>query len=105
MTESSLVLVPFGNKCLALTRDQFREALERGRELVEGTTATPSGVNADAPERLHTAHEMEQRTNVKAAWYLEGARRGDIPHHRLGRYVRFKFDEVLKCSRFQERVK
>ena len=104
MTES-LVLVPLGDRCLALTRDQFREALERGRELVEGTARAHSGANGDAPERLHTAREMEERTKVKAAWYLEGARQGLIPHHRLGKYVRFRFDEVLACSRFRERVK
>ena len=58
MTES-LMLVPFGNQCLALTRDQFREALDRGRELVEGTTATTSGANGDASEYLCTgeAHQ------------------------------------------------
>ena len=39
MTEN-LVLVPVGDQCLALTRDQFREALDRGRELV-GTHGYP----------------------------------------------------------------
>ena len=60
------------------------------------------------PERMATRpsiYARERRTKVKAAWYLEGARQGLIPHHRLGRYVRFKFDEVLACSRFREKGK
>ena len=101
---TDLVLVPFGNKCLALTRDQFREALELGRELV-GPTATPPGANGDAPEHLLTAEGMEALTEVPATWFLEQARLGRVPHHRLGKYVRFKFDEVLAVSRFRERGK
>jgi hypothetical protein len=102
---TDLVLVPFGDRFLGLTCEELNAALERGRELVEGATATPSGANGDASEYLCTAEEMEKRTKVKAAWYLEGARQGLIPHHRFGKYVRFRFDEVLACSRFRERVK
>ena len=50
MTES-LVLVPFGDRFLGLTAEEFKTALERGRVL-DGTTATPSGANGDAPEHL-----------------------------------------------------
>jgi hypothetical protein len=96
--------LPFGDRFLGLTREEFKAALERGRVL-DGTTATPSGAHGDAPEYLCTAEEMEGRTKVKAAWFLEGARHGLIPHHRLGKYVRFRFDEVLVCSRFRERGK
>ena len=100
----NLVLVPFGDRFLGLTDVEFRTALERGRVL-DGSTATPSGANGDAPERLHTAEEMGERTKVPADWYLEMARRGEIPHHRLGKYRRFNLGEVLACSRFRERVK
>jgi hypothetical protein len=96
MTE--LVLVPLGNRLLGLTREEFRAALERGGEL-DGTTATPSEANGDAPERLRTAEEMEERTKVPASWFLEQARLGRVPHHKLGKYVRFRFDEVLVCAR------
>lgn len=102
---TDLVIVALGAQCLALTQDQFREALERGRELIEGITATPSGANGDAPEHLLTAEGMEALTQVPASWFLEQARRGELPHHKLGKYVRFRFDEVLACSRFRERVR
>jgi hypothetical protein len=103
MTEN-LVLVPFGDRFLGLTCEEFKTALERGRVL-DGTTATPSGANGDAPEYLCTAEEMEKCTKVPSSWFLEQARLGRVPHHRLGKYVRFRFDEVLVCSRFRERVK
>jgi hypothetical protein len=103
MTES-LVIVAFGDRFLGFTGEEFKAGLERGRELV-GTTATPPGANGDASEYLCTAEEMEERTKVKAAWYLEEARLRRVPHHRLGKYVRFKFDEILVCSRVRERGK
>ena len=101
---TDLVLVPFGDRFLGLTCEEFKAALERGRVL-DGTTATSSGANGDAPEDLCTAEEMEERTKVGATWFLEQARLGRVPHHRLGKYVRFRFDEVLVCSRFRERGK
>ncbi|MGI8427268.1 MAG: hypothetical protein ACR2M4_11910 [Actinomycetota bacterium] len=97
----SLVLVPFGDRFLGLTCEEFRAALERGRELV-GTTATPSGANDDAPGHLLTAEGMEELTEVPATWFLEQARLGRVPHHRLGKYVRFRFDGCL-CVRGFER--
>ena len=103
MTEN-LVLLPLGDRFLGLTCEEFRAALERGRVL-DGTTATPSGANGDAPEHLLTAGGMEELTEVPATWFLEQARLGRVPHHRLGKYVRFRFDEVLTCSRFRERGK
>lgn len=33
--------------------------------------------------------------NVPPSWLLQEARRGTIPHVRLGRYVRFEEDELL----------
>ena len=48
MTES-IVLVPFGEQFLGLTCEEFKAALERGRELIEGATAEkhPASANGD----------------------------------------------------------
>jgi excisionase family DNA binding protein len=45
-------------------------------------------------ERLLDAKELAERLNVPANWPLEQARAGTIPHVRLGRYVRFQWDDV-----------
>jgi predicted DNA-binding transcriptional regulator AlpA len=96
MTES-IVLVAVGNKCLALTPDQFREALERGRELVEGTTAEKWPASANGREEpLVTAAEVARLVSMPEAWVYEAARRGTIPCLRLGvKAVRFRASEVI----------
>lgn len=100
----SVVLVPFGVQVLALTREQFDAAVERGSEFMEKAERPERGNGQDS-ETLLTAEEMEGRTKVPATWYLEQARQGKVPHHRLGKYVRFLPGEILVCSRFREREK
>jgi excisionase family DNA binding protein len=48
----------------------------------------------DGVERLLNAAELAERLNVPAKWPLEQARAGNIPHMRLGRYVRFSWPDV-----------
>lgn len=98
-----MVLLEFAGQPLALTQAAFREALERGREMVVVTA--PSAAQKDDAGDLLTAEELAGRTRIPPQWYLEAARQGRIPHHRIGRYRRFKLSEVLECSRFGERVK
>lgn len=45
-------------------------------------------------ERLLTAEELAERLGVPARWPLAQARAGNIPHVKLGRYVRFDADDV-----------
>ena len=59
-------------------------AVRAARE-VEGAALT---------DRLLTAAELAERLNVPAKWPLEQARAGNMPHLKLGRYVRFDWDEV-----------
>ena len=44
--------------------------------------------------RLLTAEEIAEQLGVPKGWPLEQARAGNIPHVRLGRYVRFDEDDV-----------
>jgi len=95
--------LPFGNQVLAMTVQEFQVALERGLALA-GSTATPPAANSDAPQRLCTAEQMEEHTGVPHGWFLEAARRGEIPHLRMGKYRRFDLHEVIVCSRFRSRA-
>jgi excisionase family DNA binding protein len=45
-------------------------------------------------ERLLTAAELAELLSVPAGWPLEQARAGNLPHLRLGRYVRFSWPDV-----------
>jgi excisionase family DNA binding protein len=47
-----------------------------------------------SPARLLTAAELAERLSVPASWPLEQARAGNIPHVRLGRYVRFEWEDI-----------
>jgi excisionase family DNA binding protein len=46
-------------------------------------------------ERLLTAAEVAVLLNVPKGWPLEQARAGNIPHVRLGRYVRFRESAIV----------
>jgi hypothetical protein len=97
----NLFFLPFGDRILAFTVQEFQAALERGRLLAGTATATPP---AEPEKLLLTAEAMQERTDVPAGWFLEAARAGAVPHHKIGRYVRFQFDEVIACLRFRSRA-
>jgi hypothetical protein len=102
----NFVLVPFGPEFLALTPVELAQARDRVREILgPGWGADrAAAATAQSPEKLHTAETMEGLTGVKAAWFLEAARAGAVPHYKVGRYVRFNFAEVCDCTRFRERA-
>lgn len=87
------VLIPFHTGWLALSLDEFTAALERGRSLAP-STAQPQIATAEC-DRIVDASGMEKLTGVPASWFLEQARRGEIPHLRAGKYRRFVVREVL----------
>ena len=92
------IVIPFAGEFLALTPAQLASARAVARELIQpGENVAPSNGDADT---LLTAQQLEQRTGVPASWFLEQARRNQIPHRRLGKYPRFLWREVIECPRF-----
>jgi excisionase family DNA binding protein len=51
------------------------------------------------PEHLLTPEELAERLKVPLSWVYENSRTGKIPSVKLGRYVRFKLNDVLKSQR------
>jgi hypothetical protein len=92
-----------GLGALALTREQFEAALNAGRELaampVSGPPPSlpPSGNEPD----LLDAEQLEEKTGVPKSWWMTQARERRIPFRKIGRRVRFAFDEVLACEAFK----
>jgi excisionase family DNA binding protein len=49
-------------------------------------------------KELLTAEELAGRLKVPVSWVYETSRTGKIPTVRIGRYVRFKLNDVLKSQ-------
>ena len=52
-------------------------------------------LNGHGVNRLLSPEELAQRLNLPVSWVYEQSRQGNIPTHRLGRYIRFNLAEVL----------
>lgn len=89
------VLIQFRDEFLALSPEQFHEALERGRSLMP-THAQPDAGYVD--NRIVDAAGAAAVTSVPESWFEERARRGDIPHLKFGKYVRFRIADVLEAA-------
>jgi len=49
--------------------------------------------------KLLTPEELADRLQVPRSWVYEQSRMGNIPTHRLGRYIRFDLHEVLASQK------
>jgi hypothetical protein len=45
--------------------------------------------------RRREAHVIVSRARVPSSWLLAQARARNVPHHKLGHYVRFDLDELI----------
>jgi excisionase family DNA binding protein len=48
---------------------------------------------------LLTPEELAGRLKIPLSWVYEQSRHGNIPTHRLGRYLRFDVKEVIESQR------
>ncbi len=48
---------------------------------------------------LLTPEELANRLKVPLSWVYEQSRQGNIPTHRIGKYIRFNFAEVVSQKR------
>ncbi len=55
--------------------------------------------NGHGESKLLTPEELADRLNVPLSWVYEQSRQGNIPTHRLGRYIRFNLHEVLASQK------
>lgn len=44
--------------------------------------------------KLLTVDELAERLNVPKGWIYERTSRGEIPFHKIGKYVRFDWNEI-----------
>lgn len=56
-------------------------------------------IRAKAETELLGPEELAERLKVPLSWVYENSRTGKIPTVRIGKYVRFKLNDVLKSQR------
>jgi excisionase family DNA binding protein len=67
------------------------------RELIaQGVNAVTTG---QRPSQLLTPEALAQQLSVPVSWVYEQPRQGKIPVHRIGRYLRFDFVEVVEAQK------
>lgn len=60
--------------------------------------ATSSGQPASVGKMFLTVDEAAQRLGVTVSWIYERTRRKQIPHRKLGKFVRFTEEDLQKIS-------
>jgi excisionase family DNA binding protein len=54
--------------------------------------------NGRKETELLTPEELADKLKLPLSWVYEQSRQGNIPTHRLGRYLRFELQEVLNSQ-------
>lgn len=86
----------------SLTSNPFDPFFEKIREIVREEIKAASNGNEHGAE-LFTPEELAKKLKLPVSWVYEQSRRGALPTHRLGRYIRFDLQEVLRSRALQER--
>lgn len=55
--------------------------------------------NGHKDEALLTPEELAEKLKLPLSWVYEQSRQGNIPTHRLGRYIRFDLQEVIRSQK------
>jgi len=76
--------------------------LDSIRQAVREEIREAMGQNGQTPELL-SAETASKRWDIPVSWIRDMARRGELPHVKLGHYTRFKPDDLARF--IQERRK
>lgn len=71
--------------------DAIRQAVRE--EMQRAINQNGNTVELLAPE------ELAERLKVPVSWVYEQSRQGNIPTHRIGRYIRFNLSEVIESQK------
>jgi len=72
--------------------------LDAIRQAVKDAMRENGNGNGHTAELL-TPEELATKLKVPVSWCYEQSRQGNIPTHRLGRYLRFSLTEVLESQK------
>ncbi len=70
--------------------DAFLEAIR------QAVRAEIQAANGNSVSELLTPEQLAKKLKLPVSWVYEQSRLGNIPTHKLGRYIRFELAEVLR---------
>jgi len=76
----------FGDAFLDVIRQAVREEIQ-------------ASDNGRKESGLLTPDELADKLRIPVSWVYEQSRQNKIPTHRIGRYIRFDFHEVLESQK------
>ena len=82
----------------SILSEPLREEL---KSLIREVLAEGNG-NGHSPTLLKP-EELAEKLKIPVSWIYEQSRQGNIPTHRLGRYIRFDLQEVLRSGALGEK--
>jgi len=79
--------IPLGEALAKILKPLVKEAVQEaiGQNGRDSTFLTPE--------------ELAERLKVPLSWVYEQSRQGNIPTHKLGRYIRFDLQEVIDSQK------
>ena len=83
------------------TKNPFDAMLDAFRQIVREEL---QHVATNSPKELLEPEELAQRLNVPVSWVYEQSRHGNIPTHRIGKYIRFELAEVIESQKKKNKV-
>lgn len=81
-----------------IQKNPFDLLLDQFRLIIRDEIKAALG-NGQAVDELISPEELSKRISVPVSWVYEQSRLGEIPTHRVGRYIRFSVAEVLESQR------
>jgi excisionase family DNA binding protein len=79
------------------------------KELLDSNSPEVIPVVQDQKDRMYSIAEAARRLNLPSTWLYQRTRKHSIPHHKLGKYIRFTDSDLSAilemCSRGPEKEK
>jgi excisionase family DNA binding protein len=72
---------------------------EELKSLIREVLAEGNGNGNGHGAELFTPEELAERMKLPVSWVYEQSRQGNIPTHKIGRYLRFNLAEVLESQK------
>jgi len=81
------------------TPSLFSEAVRTELKEIVKEAVQAASQNGHGEAKLLTPEGLADRLQVPVSWVYEQSRQGNIPTHKLGRYIRFYLSEVLASQK------